>query len=69
MSVSNRLAFPNSGNGADGLTKREYFAAAIMAALRSRADCGSVACEKIAAWAIADADALVAELAKPEGGK
>ena len=50
-----------------GLTKRELFAAmAMQGQLTSAADCDDSSCEGIAKWAVNYADALLAELAKPQ---
>jgi hypothetical protein len=68
MRNGNDPAYP-SGNGVSmyqwGLTKRELFAAMAMQGLRA---CGDPQCprnsDRIADIAVADADALIAELSK-----
>jgi hypothetical protein len=50
-----------------GLTKRELFAAmAMQGQLSSASECADSSCGGIAKWAVNYADALLAELAKPQ---
>lgn len=48
----------------DGLTKREAMAMHIMAGMLSEANVINTPFEKVANWAVASADALLAELAR-----
>tara|TARA_R110000822_G_scaffold177937_1_gene317925 strand:- start:1092 stop:1316 length:225 start_codon:yes stop_codon:yes gene_type:complete len=50
-----------------GLTKREYFAAVAMQGIMSSNECGIAHIPSTAAeWAVSIADALLAELEKPQ---
>lgn len=57
-------AYPPHKEGADGLTKREEFAARSMQGMRANPEYNTFNSKSIAGSAVADADALLAELAK-----
>jgi hypothetical protein len=60
--------FDNTLQYIPGLTKREYFAGLAMQGLLAMTTNGDVTSKDVAALAVLDADALIAELAK-QGSK
>jgi len=68
MKYGNDTAFPmifpdNQGGGScDGLTKREYFAAAVMQGILASDPEHKLEQETISLWAIGAADSLIEEL-------
>lgn len=62
------LSLLGAGPYSHGLTKREYFAAMAMQGFCSNTEVGNMESKRIAEFAVDQADALLAELAKTEAG-